>query len=287
MLAIVCPGQGSQKPGMLSQWLELENVRADLASDAQLAGADLVAHGTESDEETVRDTAVAQPLIVAASLISAQALGVTAQQLAGASSRVIVAGHSVGEISAAAVAYSITRRDAFQLIGVRGTAMAEAASAHPTGMAAVLGGDESEVLAAIESAGLTPANVNGGGQIVAAYSHEALEALAANPPSRARVMPLKVAGAFHTDYMASAREKLAAASQDIHAAQPVLPLLSNRDGTEVTDGPDMMSRIVDQVTRPVRWDLCMDTMKSRGVTGILELAPGEHWSDWQSAGSEV
>ncbi|GAB3843756.1 ACP S-malonyltransferase [Nesterenkonia populi] len=274
MLAIVCPGQGAQKPGMLSDWLELDGVREDLSGDAQLAGLDLIVHGTESGEDAVRDTAVAQPLIVAASLISAKALGLTAHQLGERPERVLIAGHSVGEIAAAAIAGTITREDAFRLISVRGSAMAEASAAEPTGMAAVLGGKEDEVLAALEQAGLSPANVNGGGQIVAAGSEQAITALTENPPARARVMPLKVAGAFHTSYMAPAKDKLAEAAEQVRAEDPALPLLSNRDGQQAIAGADVISRIVDQVTRPVRWDLCMETMKDRGISGILELAPG-------------
>lgn len=274
MLAIVCPGQGSQTPGMLSPWLEDAARRELVAEFSQAADADLIRHGTESDEETIRDTAVAQPLIVTASLLAAHALGLHTDALRSTADHVLVAGHSVGEIPAAALAGSLTQSQALTLISVRARAMAQAAAETPTGMSAVLGGDEDEVFTAIEDAGLTAANVNGRGQIVAAGSEQALSQLSTNPPARARVMPLKVAGAFHTDYMAPAQQKLAQAAEEVTAGDPAVTLLSNRDGAAVTSGEDALLRIVGQVTRPVRWDQCMETMADQSVTGILELLPG-------------
>lgn len=274
VLAIVCPGQGSQTPGLLTPWLEDPDAVRLLAELSEYAGTDLTAHGTASDEETIRDTAVAQPLIVAASLLSAQALGLTPQRLAELGDKVLIAGHSVGEIPAAALAGALSSRQALELIAVRANAMAEAAAAAPSAMAAVLGGKEDEVLASIDSAGLNPANINGAGQIVAAGAQAGIEQLAENPPARARVIPLKVAGAFHTEYMASAQQTLAAAAGSVQAADPAAALLSNRDGAQVTVGAEVVSRIVDQVTRPVRWDQCMEAMGASGVTGVLELLPG-------------
>lgn len=270
MLAIVCPGQGSQTPGFLAPWLELDGVRDLLGGLSEAAGTDLARHGTASDEETIKDTAVAQPLIVAAGLVSGSALAVETV----APDRTVLAGHSVGEITAAALAGVLSPAQALELVAVRAAGMAEAAAATPTGMAAVVGGDQDEVLAAIEGAGLTPANVNGGGQVVAAGTQEQLDALAAQPPARARVIPLKVAGAFHTSHMAPAVAGLADHVAGLTPQDPRAVLLSNRDGAAVADGADALSRIVEQVTRPVRWDLCMASLADRGITGVLELLPG-------------
>lgn len=270
MLAIVCPGQGSQTPGFLAPWLERDGAAELLGRLSQTAGMDLARHGTASDEETIKDTAVAQPLIVAAGLLSAQALGLESLD----AEKVLVAGHSVGEITAAALAGVLTAEEASALVKVRADGMAEAAAATPTGMAAVVGGDQEEVLAAIERHGLTPANVNGAGQTVAAGTAERLAALADDAPAKTRVVPLKVAGAFHTAYMESAVPALADHVGALSPADPRLPLLSNRDGAAVSSGADALERIVGQVTRPVRWDLCMEAMAVRGVTGVLEVLPG-------------
>lgn len=274
VLAIVCPGQGSQTPGLLTPWIEEQGAAGFLVELSEYAGTDLTAHGTASDEDTIRDTSVAQPLIVAASLLSARSLGLTPERLAELGDKVLLAGHSVGEIPAATLAGALSPRQALELISIRANAMAEASAAAPSGMAAVLGGVEEEVLGAIEASGLTAANVNGGGQIVAAGSTEGIKQLAENPPSRARVIPLKVAGAFHTEYMAPAQKTLAAAAESVGAADPASVLLSNRDGARLANGSEVVSRIVDQVTQPVRWDLCMETMRATSVTGILELLPG-------------
>ncbi|GAB3178866.1 ACP S-malonyltransferase [Nesterenkonia halophila] len=276
MLAIVCPGQGSQTPGFLSPWIEDDSARETLARLSDAAGADLLTHGTSSDAETIRDTAVAQPLIVAASLLSARALGFGAGAAPAGTSReqLLVAGHSVGEVPAAALAGALTEEQAMRLIRVRAARMAEAAAATPTSMAAVVGGVEEEVRQAIADHELTAANVNGPGQIVAAGTQEAIAALEAEPPQRARVIPLPVAGAFHTEHMAAAARRLDEEVASFTSDDPALPLLSNRDGEAVSDGTEVLRRLVDQVTRPVRWDLCMETMAARGVTGVLELLPG-------------
>lgn len=268
MLAIVCPGQGSQTPGFLAPWLEMDGTRELLEELSDAAGVDLVRHGTVSDEETIKDTAVAQPLIVAAGLVAGSILEADASDPA----TTVLAGHSVGEITAAGLAGVLSPAESLALVRVRATGMAEAAAATPTGMAAVVGGDQEEVLAAIEAAGLTPANVNGAGQVVAAGTLEALADLSA--PARARVIPLKVAGAFHTEHMSPAVDALAAHVRTLSPADPRLPLLSNRDGAVVASGAEVLERIVDQVTRPVRWDRCMDALAERGVTGVLELLPG-------------
>jgi [acyl-carrier-protein] S-malonyltransferase len=269
VLAIVCPGQGSQTPGFLAPWLELPSVAGQLASLSEIAGIDLTAHGTPSDEETIKDTAVAQPLIVAAGLVAAKSLF----DVELSSLPVILAGHSVGEITASALAGVLTEQEAMAFVRERANSMAAAAAVTPTGMSAVVGGDPAEVLAAIEASGATPANVNGAGQTVAAGTFDQLQALAENPPAKARVIPLKVAGAFHTSHMAPAVSALEALKPTLNPQNPRVPLLSNFDGKEVTGGTAGVESLIAQVSRPVRWDLCMDTMVQRGVTGVIELAP--------------
>ncbi|MEU3330730.1 ACP S-malonyltransferase [Glutamicibacter creatinolyticus] len=268
MLAIVCPGQGSQTPGFLNDWLHVAGVRDHLQDLSVITDRDLIAHGTESDEETIKDTAVAQPLIVAAGLVTARALlGDTLPP------NTVLAGHSVGEITASALAGALSEGDAMTFVRERANAMAEAAAEQPTGMAAVLGGDPQEVLAAIEQHGLTAANANGGGQTVAAGTMEQIKALSENPPAKARVIPLKVAGAFHTEHMAPAVGVLKELSAKLDPADPAVPLLSNYDGKPVADGKANLASLVAQVSRPVRWDQCMEQLAAMGVTGILELAP--------------
>ncbi|WP_457962691.1 ACP S-malonyltransferase [Arthrobacter sp. D1-29] len=269
MLAIVCPGQGSQTPGFLAPWLELPSVAGQLASLSEIAGIDLTAHGTTSDEETIKDTAVAQPLIVAAGLVAASSLF----DVELSSLPVILAGHSVGEITASALAGVLTEQEAMTFVRERANSMAAAAAVTPTGMSAVVGGDPAEVLAAIEASGATPANVNGAGQTVAAGTFEQLQSLADNPPAKARVIPLKVAGAFHTSHMSPAVSALEALKPELKPQKPQVPLLSNFDGREVTDGDAAVDSLIAQVSRPVRWDLCMESLVERGVTGVIELAP--------------
>lgn len=269
MIVVVAPGQGSQVPGFLSPWLELDSVAESLAAYSDAAGVDLVAAGTTWDAEQIRDTAVAQPLIVAASILSYRALTARAGRTPDG-----VAGHSVGEIAALAAAGVLTDLDAMRLVGVRGRAMAEAAAREATGMSAVIGGDEQEVLAAIAAAGLTPANHNGGGQIVAAGALDALERFAAEPPKGTRVIPLKVAGAFHTRYMEAAVETLRAEAAAITVADPALTLWTNRDGSTVATGAEALELLVGQVANPVRWDLCQAAFADAGVSGIIELCPG-------------
>lgn len=265
MLAVLSPGQGSQKPGFLTPWLDLPGAAERLRSWSALAGVDLLHLGTEADADEIKDTARTQPLLVAAALLAGEHLPM--QDVA------VVAGHSVGELGAAALAGVLTAEAAVSLAGVRGREMAAACALEPTGMAAVLGGDPDEVLAALEAHGLYPANRNGAGQIVAAGAVTGLEKLAAEPPARARVIMLKVAGAFHTPYMAPAEAALAEVAAGITPADPARILLSNLDGGAVADGREMVQRLVRQVTAPVRWDLCMRTLADRGVTGVIELPP--------------
>lgn len=266
VLVVVCPGQGSQTPGFLAPWLELPGVRERAQGISDACGIDLIAHGTVSDEETIKDTAVAQPLIVAAGLLTAPAV-------LGDSRPDLLAGHSVGEITAAALAGVLDDADAVRFVARRAEGMARASADTPTGMSAVLGGDQDAVVAALEAHGLTPANMNGGGQIVAAGTLEQLAALAADPPAKTRVIPLKVAGAFHTEHMAPALTPLTELAGQLTAHTPHTPVLSNADGATLTGGPEVLDRLVRQVTSPVRWDACMESMRAAGVTGLLELAP--------------
>ncbi|MCH1882979.1 ACP S-malonyltransferase [Agrococcus sp. ARC_14] len=267
MIVIVAPGQGSQKPGFLTPWLERPGVPERLASLSDAAGVDLVEHGTVSDADTIRDTLIAQPLIVAAGILTLDALGDRAALAAG------VAGHSVGEITAAVAAGVLSAEDAMALVGERARAMADAAAQTPTGMAAVLGADEALLEARLAELGLHPANYNGGGQIVVAGALDALAALAEAPPERARVIPLQTAGAFHTDYMAPAVERFRSKAASTTTTDPSTTLWTNRDGSAIASGTEFLELVVGQVSSPVRWDLCMAAFADAGVTGIVELAP--------------
>jgi [acyl-carrier-protein] S-malonyltransferase len=272
MLVIAAPGQGAQAPGFLTPWLDLPGFAGRLAGWSDLAGCDLIRYGTTADGEEITDTAIAQPLLVAAAIAAAEALF---GDLDHARKEVaIAAGHSVGELAAGAIAGVLSAEDAMRLVGVRGRAMAKAAAAEVTGMTAVLGGDQDEVLAALAGHGLTPANVNGAGQIVAAGTMSQLGALAAAPPAGARLRPLSVAGAFHTAHMAPAVDALRDAAASVTARDPRIMLLSNADGAVVTSGRGWLERIVTQVSAPVRWDECMRTMSRLGASALIELPPG-------------
>ncbi|MBQ0830182.1 ACP S-malonyltransferase [Streptomyces tagetis] len=267
MLVLVAPGQGAQTPGFLTDWLALPGAQDRVAAWSDAIGLDLVHYGTKADAEEIRDTAVAQPLLVAAGLLSAAALGDIAP---GA-----VAGHSVGEITAAAFAGVLDDGAALTLVRRRGLAMAEAAAVTETGMSALLGGDPEVSVAHLEKLGLTPANVNGAGQIVAAGTVEQLAALAEEKPEGVRkVVPLKVAGAFHTHHMAPAVAELAEAARALTPADPAVTYVSNKDGKAVATGAEVLERLVGQVANPVRWDLCMETFKELGVTALIEVCPG-------------
>lgn len=271
MLVVVAPGQGAQAPGFLTPWLEVPGVEARLDWLSVVSGVDLIEHGTRSDADTIRDTAIAQPLLVGAGLVTLLSLFPHPTE---AFTRVAVgAGHSVGEITAAAAASVLTAEQAMVFVRERGRAMAQAAALTPTGMSAVLGGDAEEVVAAATALGLTAANINGAGQIVVAGTLDALTAFTDAPPEKARVRPLQVAGAFHTDFMRPAVEVLARHSRSISTHDPRIHLLSNADGRVVHDGRDVLARLVAQVSRPVRWDLCMATMADLGVTGLIEIPP--------------
>lgn len=271
MLVVVAPGQGAQVPGFLTPWLDVPGVQERLEWLSTVSGVDLVTHGTVSDADTIRDTAIAQPLLVGAGLVTLLSLfphPAEAFVRIGAG-----AGHSVGEITAAAAAGVLSAEQAMVFVRERGRAMAGAAAAVATGMSAVLGGDPDEVIAAATAAGLTPANVNGGGQIVVAGRLEDLAAFAQSPPDKARVRPLEVAGAFHTEFMAPAVDVLARHARAISTHDPRLRLISNADGRVIHSGRDVLRRLVDQVSAPVRWDLCQSTMTDLGITALLEIPP--------------
>ncbi len=268
VLALLSPGQGAQTPGFLEPWLDHPDIRARLRWYSAVVGRDLIALGTTGTADQIRDTAACQPLLVAT------ALAVGHQLVDGNPAAIrLLAGHSVGELAVAALSGALSDEAALTLVRERGEAMAEAAAVEPTGMSAVLGGDADVVLAAIEAAGLTAANRNGGGQIVAAGELARLATLPAALDGVARVMPLEVAGAFHTAFMSSARKHLA----DVAAAAPVLDprtrVVSNADGAVVSDGRELLRRLVEQVSSPVRWDACLDTLAAADITAVVELPP--------------
>jgi len=265
VLAIIAPGQGSQTPGMFNSWIQDPSLKELLISWSDAIGLDLLHLGTVASAEEIKDTANAQPLIVAASLLGAHALGIK--------NFAVTSGHSVGELAAAALSGAISESDALTIVRTRGLEMAKAAATSPSGMSAVLGGDRTEVLAAIAALKLVAANDNGAGQIVAAGDLEALASLNENPPAGARVRVLAVAGAFHTEFMQPAVEPLRALALTVPTHPVVIQVISNRDGQVITDGTDVLNRIVNQIANPVRWDLCMETLKSLGVTGVIELPP--------------
>jgi [acyl-carrier-protein] S-malonyltransferase len=255
---------------MLTEWLELPGAAERLAAWSEISGLDLARLGTTATAEEITDTAVTQPLVVAATLLVHEEL-TTRGLLSNAEA--VVAGHSVGEIAAYAIAGVISADDAVRLAATRGAEMAKACALEPTGMSAVLGGDEAEVLARLEQLDLTPANRNAAGQIVAAGSLAALSKLAEDPPAKARVRQLATAGAFHTRYMGSALDGYAAAAEAVTTKEPTAKLLSNADGQAVASAADAMSKLVSQLTRPVRWDLCTETMRANNVTAIVEFPP--------------
>ena len=266
MLVILAPGQGSQKPGFMSSWLEIPAFKTKLGEFSNAISLDLIQHGTLSDEETIRDTAIAQPLIVGASIATASLLNTA--NVSG------VAGHSVGEVSAAAIANVITDVQAMQLVNVRAKAMAlAAATSEATSMAAVLGGDQETVIARLTELGLSPANYNGAGQIVAAGSKSGIEKLVAEGPQGSKVISLSVAGAFHTSYMQPAVSELEAFTSSMEISNPEIKLWSNQNGQLVSDGSEFINLLVGQVANSVRWDLCMEAMVKAGVTAVIEVSP--------------
>lgn len=271
VLVVVAPGQGAQTPGFLLPWLDVPGFRERLEWLSVVSGIDLIAHGTVSDADTIRDTSIAQPLIVGAGLVSLLTLFPHPSEAYGSIGA--GSGHSVGEITAAVGAGVMTAEQAMIFVRERGSAMARAAAITPTGMSAVLGGDPDDVVAAARAVGLTPANMNGAGQIVVAGTLAQLASFGEVPPTGTRVRPLEVAGAFHTEHMAPAVAHLERLSHAISTHDPRLRLISNTDGQVVHDGREVLRRLVSQVSTPVRWDLCMQTMADLGVTALIEIPP--------------
>lgn len=269
VIALLAPGQGSQTPGMLNPWLELPGATDRLTLWSKASGLDLTRLGTTATADEITDTSITQPLVVAAALLAFDEIDKRGLLPADA----IIAGHSVGELAAAAIAGVITADEAVTLAAVRGAEMAKACALEPTGMSAVLGGNEDEVLARLAELELVPANRNAVGQIVAAGRLAALEELAANPPEKARVRSLPVAGAFHTAFMAPAQDAVTAAAAKITPADPTRTLLSNFDGKSVESGSDALTKLAAQVTRPVRWDLCSESLRNAQVSAVVELPP--------------
>jgi [acyl-carrier-protein] S-malonyltransferase len=269
VIIIASPGQGSQTPGFLTPWLEVDGVREHLESLSDASEVDLIAHGTTSDADTIRATDIAQPLIVAASIVSGTVL-----LRHNTNTAIGFAGHSVGEFAAAHFAGILSDTDALRLVGVRGRAMAAEAATTATGMSAVIGGDSAELDEALTSFGLVAANMNGGGQVVVAGPRDSLARLAESPVAGSRVIPLQVAGAFHTSFMSGAVATLRTAAESVSTTNPHSVIYSNRDGRQVESGDAYRDLVVGQVESPVRWDLCMESFARDGVTGVIELAPG-------------
>jgi len=266
MLVIFCPGQGSQKPGFLKSWLEIPEFKKKIQEYSELISLDLIHHGTLSDLETIKDTAIAQPLIAGASIASASLLDLA--NLSG------VAGHSVGEVSAAAIAGVLTEAEAMQLVSVRSKAMAMvAASSEPTAMAAILGGDIEVVLARLNGFNLSAANFNGAGQIVAAGAKTDIDSFVSEGLTGSKVIELNVAGAFHTKYMEPAIGTLNTFKDTLLAHDPNVVLWSNEAGQMITRGSDYLDLLVGQVANSVRWDLCMASMVEAGVSAVIEVSP--------------
>ena len=271
MIALTCPGQGAQTPGFLSPWLELDSFKAAIEKYSAVLEMDLVHFGTKADADQIKDTRVAQPLIVAASMASHAVL---IQALKDKSIIAGVAGHSVGEIAAANIAGVLDTEAALRFVKARGEQMANAASLEASSMAAVVGGEPEVVVDHLESMGLFAANYNGKGQIVAAGSGAKIQELVANPPAGTRVVGLAVAGAFHTSFMETAKVELASLAGSINTSNPEMLIWSNSDGSRVDSGERFLELLINQVSKPVRWDKTMDSMTTDGVTALIELLPG-------------
>lgn len=271
MIAVACPGQGSQTPGFFEPWLEIPTFKAQIDRSSEILGIDLSHFGTKADAEAIRDTKIAQPLIVAAGIACSMVL---AEHLGQRLRIEATAGHSVGEITAAYVAGIFDDNTALDFVNKRGKAMAEAAALAPSSMAAVVGGEPGEVLSRLESIGLFPANYNGKAQIVAAGSTELIEALVANPPAGTRVVQLQVAGAFHTSFMEPAKASLADFASHLEVKDPEIRIWTNKDGSEVKSGQQFLKLLVDQVSSPVRWDKTMDSLTEAKTRVLIELLPG-------------
>ena len=270
MICIACPGQGSQAPGFLAPWLEMPVFKEQIENASAVLGIDLVHYGTAADADAIRDTKIAQPLIVAAGIASYLTLKDSLGEALVVSA---TAGHSVGEITAAYVSGIFDADNALRFVQRRGNEMADAAALEQSSMAAVVGGDNAAVLSHLESVGLFAANYNGAGQVVAAGSKELIDALVATPPTGSRVVALQVAGAFHTSYMEPANPALAAFAKELNVQDPEISIWTNNDGSLVQSGQKFLDLMVNQVSNPVRWDKTMASMEGANVSVMIELLP--------------
>jgi [acyl-carrier-protein] S-malonyltransferase len=270
MIFIACPGQGSQAPGFLNPWLEIPVFKEQIEKASAVLGIDLIHFGTVADADEIRDTKIAQPLIVAAGIASYEALKQSLGETLVVSA---TAGHSVGEITAAYVSGIFDSDNALKFVQRRGNEMAAAAALTPSSMAAVVGGELDDVVAHLESVGLFAANYNGAGQVVAAGTKELIDALVATPPAGSRVVALQVAGAFHTSFMEPARPVLAAFAKELDVQDPDISIWTNNDGSLVATGQKYLDLMVNQVSNPVRWDKTMESMQRANVSVMVELLP--------------
>jgi [acyl-carrier-protein] S-malonyltransferase len=270
MICIAAPGQGSQAPGFLAPWLEIPVFKEQIEKASAVLGIDLIHYGTVADADAIRDTKIAQPLIVAAGIASYEALK---QSLGEALVVSATAGHSVGEVTAAYVSGVFDSDNALKFVQQRGNEMAAAAALTPSSMAAVVGGELEAVVAHLESVGLFAANYNGAGQVVAAGSKELIEALVAAPPAGSRVIALQVAGAFHTSFMEPAKPALADFAKELDVKDPEISIWTNNDGQLVESGQKYLELMVNQVSNPVRWDKTMESMQRANVSMMVELLP--------------
>jgi [acyl-carrier-protein] S-malonyltransferase len=271
VISIACPGQGSQTPGFFEPWLAIPTFKKQIDKSSEILGIDLIHFGTVADQDAIRDTKIAQPLIVAAGIASFLVLKERLGEKLAVSA---TAGHSVGEITSAYVAGIFDDQTALKFVQKRGNEMAQASSLAESSMAAVVGGEQESVLADLAARGLSAANYNGTGQIVAAGSKEKVVDMVANPPAGTRVIQLQVAGAFHTEFMESARAPLAEYSQSVQVKDPDILIWTNKDGSSVAEGSKFLDLLVNQVSNPVRWDKTMDSMTNAGVSLLIELLPG-------------
>ena len=271
MIALTCPGQGSQTPGFLSSWLELPKFKSEIDKYSAVLDMDLTHYGTKADADEIKDTRIAQPLIVAASMAS---YAVLVDALGERSAFSAVAGHSVGEITAAYICGILDTESSLKFVKARGEQMARAAGLEASSMAAVVGGDQELVLGTLADLGLFAANYNGKGQIVAAGSAAKIQELIQSPPAGTRVVGLAVAGAFHTSFMESAKDELTSLATSLNTSNPDLIIWTNSDGSSIEHGDKFLELLINQVSKPVRWDKTMDSMSLAGVTKIIELLPG-------------
>jgi [acyl-carrier-protein] S-malonyltransferase len=270
MICVAAPGQGSQAPGFLSAWLEIPIFKEQIEKASAVLGIDLIHYGTLADADAIKDTKIAQPLIVAAGIASYLTLK---QSLGDALVVSSTAGHSVGEVTAAYVSGIFDSDSALRFVQRRGNEMAAAAALTPSSMAAVVGGELDSVLSHLESVGLFAANYNGAGQVVAAGSKELIEALVASPPTGSRVIALQVAGAFHTSFMEPAKPALAAFAKELIIQDPEISIWTNNDGQLIQSGQKYLELMVNQVSNPVRWDKTMASMQRANVSVMVELLP--------------